>query len=94
MILRCVIYNRCSYSVLYPSTDYELVEPSRLYLESKQININGEQYISNKSRSERSRAIVAHWPNQVLGIDPTGESPLRAGIISYFFRHEMKLKYV
>ena len=73
MILRCVIYNRCSYSVLYPSTDYELVEPSHLYLESKQININGEQYISSKCRSERSRAIVAHWSNQVLGIDATGE---------------------
>ena len=45
-------YLQQMYSVLYPSTDYELVEPSRLYLESKQIKINGEQYISNKSRSE------------------------------------------
>ena len=80
-----MLYLQQMYSVLYPSTDYALVEPSRLYLESKQININGEQYISSKSRSEQSRAIVAHWLNQVLGIDPTGESPLRAGIISFFF---------
>ena len=78
-------YLQQMYSVLYPSTDYELVEPSRLYLESKQININGEQYISSKSRSERSWAIVAHWPNQVLGIDPTGESPSELVSFLIFF---------
>ena len=72
------------YNYLYPSAEYEEVQPSRFYFECKKLSINGELLISSKACSNRSSTIVAHWPN-VIGIDPQGEAPLRAGIIQYFF---------
>ncbi len=34
------------------------------YEESRDITINGEHFVSEHSCSQRSAAIVAHWPNQ------------------------------
>ena len=55
------------------------------------MSVDGELYVCSKSRSQRSSAIVAHWPN-VIGIDPRAEAPLRAAIDSYFFRHQLQVK--
>ena len=77
------------YNCLYSSEEYD-IQPSRFYLECKQVFVNGELFLSSKSRSQRSNAIVAHWLN-ISGIDTSGEAPLRVGIVSYFLRHELKL---
>ena len=57
---------------------------SCLYLRSLEL------FISKKSRSQRSNAIVAHWPN-VIGsaIDTTGEAPM---YVMYFLQHELTVK--
>ena len=52
--------------------------------------INGEEYTSEKSRSERSSIIAAHWPG-VIGIDPRGEAELRAGSITCFIQHKIAI---
>ena len=78
------------YALLYPPSQYELSEPSRFYLQCKQVYLNDELFVSIKSHSQRSPAIVAHWPN-VIGIDTQGEAPLRVGLVSFFFWH-VKLK--
>ena len=55
------------YNCLYSSEEYD-IQPSRFYLECKQVFVNGELFLSTKSRSQRSNAIVAHWLN-ISGID-------------------------
>ena len=62
------------YNCLYSSEEYD-IQPSRFYLECKQVFVNGELFLSSKSRSQRSNAIVAHWLN-ISGIDTSGEAPL------------------
>ena len=52
--------------------------------------INGEEHSSEKSRSERSSIIAAHWP-RILGIDPRGEAELRAGSITCFIQHKIAI---
>lgn len=79
------------YNYLYSPASYDLVQPSRFYLASKQVTINGSTFISTKSRSKRSSAVIAHWPGVLNRIDSRGEAPLRAGVVT-FFRHELKLK--
>ena len=81
------------YKVLYPPPEYDVVQPSRFYLEFKQVTINGETFISKKSRSQRSTAVVAHWPNTTCtGIDEHVQCPMCVGIVSYFFQHEIRVK--
>ena len=77
------------YNCLYSSEEYD-IQPSRFYLECKHVFVNGELFVSSKSHSQRSNAIVVHWLN-ISGIDTSGEAPLRVGIVSYFLRHELML---
>ena len=74
------------YSLLYPSSSVQHV--ARFYHEAKQIIINGEEYISQKSRSVKSNLIAAHWPS-VSGIDPQGDADLRIAGVKSFTRNEV-----
>ena len=67
---------------------------SRFYKEFKTLIINGEEYISVKSRSQRSAAIIAHWPSLTGAIDTTGDAPCRVGIIQWFISHQITLDSV
>ena len=77
------------YGLLYPK--HAVSQISRFYHESKQAVINGEDFITTQSRSQRSAAVVAHWPG-VLGIDNLGEAPVRIGMISSFICHSVTVK--
>ena len=37
-------------------------------------------------------AVVTHWLNNVMGIDTSRQAHFQAGFVTYFFRHEFKLK--
>ena len=77
------------YSFLYPQCSN--LELCRFYMEGKQVEINGEHYISRISRSKRSAGIVAHWATS-MGIDQDHETCLfRPGIVMSFFQHKVKL---
>ena len=76
------------YLHLYPNATIKHI--SRFYLQAKQIIINGEEYISEKSRSAKSNLIAAHWPS-ISGIDPQGEADLRIASIDSFLRHEIMI---
>ena len=52
--------------------------------------INGEEYTSLYSRSERSSAIAAKWCG-LSGIDPHGVAPFRVGQIILFIEHSIHL---
>lgn len=80
---------RMLYGILYPGCT--VTQMSRFYHESKQLVINGEDFITAKSRSQRSAAVAAHWPG-VLGIDISGEAPVRIGTVVSFIRHSATLK--
>ena len=58
------------------------------YKECRQINVMGEIYTSEKSRSERSSAILAAWPS-VSGVllRTPHEDDLRVGIVQFFILH-------
>jgi len=79
-------YLRQMYMCLYPNSRIERL--SRFYYQSKQMNMNSEEFISTGSRSQRSPAIAAHWPG-VLNVDTRGEAPLRIGIVTCFIRHDI-----
>ena len=79
------------YGFLYPSNMFKIIQISRFYLESKHIFVHGLQLISTKARSERSAAIVAHWRNGNC-IDLTGQAPLKAGIITSIFCHDLQVE--
>jgi len=79
-------YLQQMYVCLYPNSTIEQL--SHFYYQSKQLNMNGEEFISSGSRSQRSPTIAAHWPG-VLSIDPRGEAPLRIGIVTCFISHEV-----
>ena len=53
--------------------------------------MQGVQLLSTKSRSKQSAAIVAHWRNQT-GIDPSGQDPLRVGVVTSFFCNDVLLR--
>ena len=76
------------YTLLYPNSLIKHI--SCFYLDSKRMIINQEEYISVKSRSQKSAAIVAHWPG-ISGIDPSGEGPLRVGQVISYFCHTIEL---
>ena len=74
------------YQVLYPTAN--ITEIPRTYRDSKKLIINREEFISSRSRSEKSYAIAAHWPN-VVGIDSQGEAPLRIAKCESFIQHTL-----
>lgn len=75
------------YSLLYPSANLELF---RFYVEAKQVMINGEHFVSRKSRSKRSAGIVAHWATST-GIDQHDNCSFRPGIVTSFMKHRVKI---
>lgn len=76
------------YCVLYPCVD--IVWISRFYKETKKVIINGEEYLSLKSRSERSAVISARWVGN-NGIDQTGNEPSHVGAIRSLFEHTISI---
>ena len=76
------------YKVLYPNSE---IIPARFYTESKEMFINGEYFISNESRSKRSPAILCQWAG-VIGIDTSGEAPVRVGVVFAFIEHSVTEK--
>lgn len=76
------------YCVLYPCVD--IVWISRFYKETKKVIINGEEYLSLKSRSERSAVISARWVGN-NGIDQTGNEPSHVGSIRSLFEHTISI---
>ena len=79
------------YNLLYSMPDKEVSHLEWSYYESRQIVVNGEEFITAQSRSQCSTAIIAHWPG-VLGIDPRGEAPVRVGILMSVFHHAANIK--
>ncbi len=77
------------YSMLYPS---KTLEVSRFYKEYRNIVINSVQVTSKISRSQRSSVIAARWPS-AIGIDSSGESPLRIGLVNSFIENEVTITH-
>ena len=78
------------YKAVYPN--HNITHISRFYKEFKTIIINGEEYISVKSRSQRSSAIFAYWPSLRGDIDTTGNAPYQIGNVQSFIRHHVTLE--
>ena len=77
------------YKAVYPQNSS--LHLCRFYKEFKTLVVNGEEYVSVKSRSQRSAAIVAHWPSINGGIDTMGEGQCKVGLIESFIRHQIKM---
>ena len=45
------------YNCLYSSEEYD-IQPSRFYLECKQVFVNGELFLSSKSRSQSQMQLL------------------------------------
>ena len=75
------------YHAIYPCVKIEWI--SRFYQEAKKLIVNGEEYLSKKSKSECSAAVVAQWASN-NGIDTTGQAEKRVGIITSFIRHTIR----
>ena len=83
-----IFYLSEMYKLLYPTADHPGI--SRFYNEYKKCVINGEEYTSLHSRSQRSCAIAAKWRG-IRGIDQNGEAPVRVGQIVSFIEHNVIL---
>ena len=77
------------YNLLYPQS--EICTFGYFYFENKRMLINGEEYITTRSQSKCSSAIVAHWLG-TLGIDEQGVSQVRVGIVTAFIQHSIVVK--
>ena len=75
------------YKVVYPNC--KILHISRFCKEFKTIVINGEENVSEKSRSQRSPTIFAHWPSMAGRIDTTGDAPYQIGNVQSFLRHQV-----
>ena len=84
--LQCISH---TYKAIYPNI--RIVHIPRLCKEFKSLNVNGDQYISEKSRSQKSPTIFAHWPSLVGNIDTTGDAPYQIGNVVSFLRHQITL---
>ena len=80
-------YLKVVYNALYPQ--WSIMRLARCFQEYKQVIVNGEEFISTISRSQRSCTIAAHWLRRGLTIDLVGEEPLRIGIVTAFIRHKV-----
>ena len=76
------------YKAIYPNN--RIVHILRLCKEFKSLNINGDEYISEKSRSQKSPTIFAHWSSLVSNVDTTGDAPYQIGNVS-FLRNQITL---
>ena len=77
------------YNALFPNN--HVTHISRFYKQFKTLVMNGEEFVSTSSRSERSTAIIAHWPSPIGKIDTMGMGDPKIGIIQYFIRHVVKI---
>ena len=78
-----------AYEAVYPNN--RIIHNSRFCKEFKTLVINGVEYISEKSRFQRS-PIFAHWPSLTRNIDTTGDAPYQIGNVLSFFRHMVTLE--
>ena len=78
------------YRAVYPNK--RSIHISRFCKEFKTFVINGEEYISEKSRSQRSPTIFAHWLSLTGNIDTTGDAPYQIGNVLSFVRHQVTLE--
>ena len=74
------------YKLLYP--DCNITHISCLYHESKQLVINKEEFISQKSRSQISTAIAAYLPQNE---NDAGSISLKIGLVQSFFVTKLQL---
>lgn len=75
---------------MYPNST--IVHNARFCKEFKKLVVSGIEYISEKSRSQRSPTIYAHWQSLTGNIDTTGDAPYRVGNLLSFFRHKVTLE--
>ena len=80
-------YIKHVYKAVYPNC--KILNISRFCKEFKTLVINGEEYISEKSRSQRSPTIFAHWPSMTGRIDTTGDAPYQIGNVQSFLCHQV-----
>ena len=74
------------YQALYPHN--ASLHLNRFY---KEFKTDGDEYVSLKSRSQRSAAIISHWLSINGGIDTMGEAPCKVGLMESFIRHQIKM---
>ena len=79
------------YKALYPNN--RIVHVSRFCSKFKKLIINGEEFISEKSRSQRSPSIFAHWPSLSGRIDTTGNAPYQVGNVKSFICHQVSFEH-
>ena len=77
------------YQSMYPHN--ASLHLSRFYKEFKTLVVNGDEYVSLKSRSQTSSAIIAHWPSINGSVDTMGETPCKVGLIESFIHHQIKM---
>ena len=78
-----------AYKAIYPNN--RIVHIPRLCKEFKSLNINGDEYISEKSRSKKSPTIFARWSSLVSNVDTTGDAPYQIGNVVSFLCHQITL---
>ena len=78
-----------AYKAIYPNN--RIVHIPRLCKEFKSLNINGDEYISENSRSKKSPTIFAHWSSLVSNVDTTGDAPYQIGNVVSFLCHQITL---
>ena len=79
------------YKAIYPR--HKIVHISRFCKQFKTLVINGEEYISEKSRFQRSPTIFAHWPLLTGKIDTTGDAPCQIGNVQSFISHQVTFEH-
>lgn len=73
-----------TYSILYPNNTFPHIHCKHLLFND--LKVLGEQFSSEKSRSQRSSAIMAYWGEPALN---TNICPLKVGLVEYFFIHTL-----
>ena len=79
------------YEAVYPNK--RIIHVSRFYKEFKTLVINGQEYISEKCRSQRSPTVFAHWLTPIGNIDTLGDAPYQIGNVLSFVRHQVTVEH-
>ena len=74
-----------TYSNLYPNNTFPHIH--RKHLLFNDLKVLGEQFTSEKSRPQRSSAIMAYWGEPALNTNNI--CPLKVGLVEYFFIHTL-----
>ena len=73
-----------TYSILYPLHDNEIAHIPRKHFAFYSIKVLSEHYLSIKSHSQRSAAVMAFWGDSTINAPGF---PIKIGIVQYFFNH-------